>query len=32
MDYQKIINRLEDTPNQPSKSGTKNWVEVNNDS
>ena len=29
MEYQKIINLLENTPNQPSKFRTKNWVEVN---
>ena len=32
MDYQKIINLLEDTPNQPSKFRTKNWVEINDES
>ena len=29
MEYQKIINLLENTPNQPSKFRTKNWVEIN---
>ena len=32
MEYQKIINLLEKTPNQPSKFRTKNWVEVNDES
>ena len=32
MEYQKIINLLENTPNQPSKFITKNWVEVNDGS
>ena len=32
MEYQKIINLLENTPNQPSKFRTKNWVEVNDES
>ena len=32
MEYQKIINLLENTPNQPSKFRTKAWVEVNNES
>ena len=32
MVYQKIINLLENTPNQPSKFRTKNWVEVNDES
>ena len=32
MDYQKIMNLLDNTPNQPSKFSTKNWVEVNDDS
>ena len=27
MEYQKIINLLENTPNQPNKFRTKNWVE-----
>ena len=29
MEYQKIINLLDNTPNQPSKFRTKHWVEVN---
>ena len=32
MEHQKVINLLEDTPNQPSKFRTKNWVEVNDES
>ena len=32
MKYQKIINSLENTPNQPTKFRTKNWVEINDDS
>ena len=32
MEYQKIINLLENTPNQLSKFRTKNWVEVNDES
>ena len=31
MEYQKLINLLENTPNQPSKFRTKNWVEINDD-
>ena len=31
MEYQKIIKFLDNTPNQPSKFRTKNWVEINND-
>ena len=31
MEYQKIINLLDSTPNQPSKFRTKNWVEINDD-
>ena len=30
MEYQKIINILDNTPNQPSKFRTKIWVEINN--
>ena len=30
MEYQKIIS-LNNTPNQPSKFRTKNWVEINDD-
>ena len=32
MVYQKIIKMIENTPNQPSKFRTKNWVEVNDES
>ena len=32
MEYQKIINSLDNTPNQPSKFRTKNWVEITDDS
>ena len=32
MEYQKTINLLESTPNQPSKFRTKTWVEVNDES
>ena len=32
MKYQKIINLLDNTPNQPSKFKTKNWVEINDES
>ena len=32
MEHQKVINLLENTPNQPSKFRTKNWVEVNDES
>ena len=32
MVYQKIINLLHDTTNQPSKSRTTNWVEINDES
>ena len=31
MEYQKVINVLDNTPNQPSKFITKNWVERNDD-
>ena len=31
MEYQKIINLLDNTPIQPTKFRTKNWVEINND-
>ena len=31
MEYEKIINLLDNTPNQPTKFRTKNWVEINND-
>ena len=29
MKYQKLINLLDNTPNQPTKFRTKNWVETN---
>ena len=32
MEYQKIINLLDNTPNQTPKFGTKNWVEINDNS
>ena len=32
MEYQKIINLLDNTLNQPYKFRAKNWVEINNDS
>ena len=32
MRYQKIINLLDNTANQPTKFKTKNWVEINNGS
>ena len=32
MKYQKIINSFKNTPNEPSKFRTKNWVEVNDKS
>ena len=32
MEYQKIINLLDNTPNQPSKIRTKSWIEINDDS
>ena len=32
MEYQKIINLLENKPNQPSKFRIKNWVEINDES
>ena len=31
MEHQKIINLLDNTPNQWSKFRTKNWVEINDD-
>ena len=31
MEYQKIANLIDDTPNQPPKFRTKNWVEINNE-
>ena len=32
MEYQKIANLIDETPNQPYKFGTKNWVEINDES
>ena len=32
MEFQKTINLLDSTPNQPSKFKTKNWVEINDES
>ena len=32
MEYQKIANLIDDTPNQPSKFRTRNWVETNDES
>ena len=32
MEYQKIINFLENAPNQQNKFRTRNWVEVNDES
>ena len=32
MEYQKLINLLDDTTNQPSKFRTRNWVEINDES
>ena len=32
MEYQKIINLLENTPNQLTKFRTKDWFEINDDS
>ena len=32
MEYQKIANLIDDTPYQPSKFRTKNWVEINDES
>ena len=29
MEYQKIVNIVDDTTNQPSKCRTGNWVEIN---
>ena len=31
MEYQKIINFLDNTQNQPTKCRTKNWVEINDE-
>ena len=32
MEYQKIINLLDNIPNEPTKFRTKNWVEINDES
>ena len=32
MEYQKIINLSENTPDQPSKFRTKNWININHES
>ena len=32
MEYQKIVNLIDDTPNQPCKFRTRNWVEINDES
>ena len=32
MEYQKIANLIDGTPNQPSKFRTRNWVEINDES
>ena len=32
MEYQKKANFIDDTSNQPSKFGTKNWIEINDES
>ena len=32
MECQKVINLLDNTPNQPSKFRTKNWDQINDDS
>ena len=32
MEYQNIINILDDTMNQPSKFKTRSWVEINDES
>ena len=29
MEYQKIINLIDKTPNKPTKFSTKNWVKIN---
>ena len=31
MEYLKTINLLDNTPNQPTKFRTKNWIEINDD-
>ena len=32
MEYQNIANLLNNAPNQPSKVGARNWVEINGES
>ena len=32
MEYQKILNVLDDTTNQPPKFRTRNWVQINDES
>ena len=32
MEYQKIADLIDDTPNEPSKFRTRNWVEINDES
>ena len=32
MEYQKLINLLDNIPNHPNKCKTKNWVEINDKS
>ena len=32
MEYQKLINLLDNTQNQPTEFRTKNWVEINDES
>ena len=32
MEYQKIVNLLDDASNQPSKFKTNNWVKINDES
>ena len=32
MEYQKVINLLDDTTNRPSKFRTRDWVEINDES
>ena len=32
MEYQEIIKLLDNTPNQPTKFRTKNWVKINDES
>ena len=31
MEFQEIINLLDNTSNQPTKFRTKNWIEINDD-